>query len=86
MEKDNSMFVVLVKENFTFEHLNKIPIKIPVEIDVGKMIGYLPIYATREDALADYPNSILQEIKETKKVIDKTGKVKNRNEERQDAD
>jgi len=55
MDKDNNsehIFVVMMIEDFTFEAGNKIP----VNVDKGKMIGFLPVYATREDALADYPN------------------------------
>jgi len=53
MDKDNEhIFVVMMIENFTFESGNKIP----VNVDKGKMIGFLPVYGNREDALADYPD------------------------------
>jgi len=53
MDKDNEhIFVVMMIEDFTLESGSKIP----VEVDKGKMIGFLPVYGTREDALADYPN------------------------------
>ena len=55
MDKDNNsehIFVVMMIEDFTFEAGNKIP----VNVDKGKMIGFLPVYATREEAFADYPD------------------------------
>lgn len=33
-----------------------------ITIDTGKMVGYLPAYETREDALADFPDAKLMEI------------------------
>ena len=36
---------------------------IPIEIDASPAVGFLPVYATREDALADYPDSDLVEIR-----------------------
>ena len=56
------MYVVMRVQNFKVEPVGAFPI--PVSIDPGKMKGYLPVYATREDALADFPNAELVEIKE----------------------
>ncbi len=28
----------------------------------GKVVGYLPVYETKEDALADYPDAEIREI------------------------
>lgn len=36
---------------------------INVTIDSEKKIGFLPIYKTREDALGDYPDGPIREIR-----------------------
>ena len=60
------MFVVMNKQSFEFEAMS--PSFHPnFEIDTGKMIGFLPVYATIEDALAEYPNAKVLEIKEVVK-------------------
>ena len=35
----------------------------PITITTDKMIGFLPVYATEEDALKDYPNAKVMEIR-----------------------
>ena len=57
------MFVVCRIQDFEFES----PLPIPIKVNMGKMLGYLPIYATREDALTDFPNAQLAEIREVEK-------------------
>ena len=37
-------------------------IPFPITIDAGKMVGYLAVYATREDAEADWPDGPFAEI------------------------
>jgi len=53
------MFVVLKIQDF---ELDTKAFPLPVRIEKGKMVGYLPVYATKEDALADYPNAKLAEV------------------------
>ncbi len=62
------MFVVMKIQPFKLEQSPDNIYRIPVEIKIepGKMVGYLPVYDTREDALADYPNANLTEIREVK--------------------
>ena len=56
------MFVVMLAQKFEFEAVSfRFPI--PVRVDTGKMVGFLPVYETREDALADYPDAELAEIR-----------------------
>lgn len=58
------MWVVLQLQNFKdFEIKKGVRLPFPIVIDPEKMIGYLPVYETREDALADYPDEQLQEIR-----------------------
>ncbi len=59
------MFVVCKVQDFEFEPSPKNRSAFPVEIkvDKGKMVGYLPVYETKEDALADYPDAKLMEIR-----------------------
>ena len=60
------MFVVLRVQDFEFEPSpqNRFHLPFPVEVDKGKMVGYLPVYANADDALADFPNAKLSLIKE----------------------
>ena len=53
------MFVVLIIQDFEFEGL-----RFPITVDVGKMVGFLPVYRTREEALEDFPDAKLAEIRE----------------------
>ena len=54
------MWVVLCVHVFEFEPqtLNRLP----VIFDTGKMVGYLPVYENKEDALRDFPNHHVMEI------------------------
>ena len=58
------MFVVFRFEEFNFEitpeHSSPPP---PILLEKGRMVGFLPVYETREDALADYPDAELREIR-----------------------
>ena len=62
------MFVVMKMQDFEMEFAPNQPFKIPLPIVVekGRMIGYLPVYNTKEDALSDFPNAKLAEVAETK--------------------
>lgn len=62
------MFVVLRVQHFELEPAPGQPLFLPfpVVVDPQKMVGYLPVYETREDALADFPNAELVEIIEAK--------------------
>jgi len=59
------MWVVKIIQNFEVEPSpkNVISFPFPVVIDEGKMIGFLPVYETLEDAKADYPNADYMEIR-----------------------
>ena len=63
-EVDKIMFVVMLVQDFEFEPVN---FPLPVHVDNGKMAGFLPVYETREDALADYPDAELAEIRPKEK-------------------
>lgn len=75
------MFVVCKLQEFTFETIPQ-PLKtqfghvianpLSVKVDAGKMVGFMPVYATREDALSEHPESELMEIrlKEASKLSD----------------
>ena len=60
------MFVVCKIQDFELEPSPNQPIIFPfsVVVDKGKMVGYLPVYETREDALVDFPKAELIEIRE----------------------
>ena len=59
------MWVVKVLENFEVEPSpkNVLRLPFPVIIDKGKMIGFLPVYETLDDAKADYPEADYMEIR-----------------------
>jgi len=59
------MWVVKRLENFEVEpsHENKFHLPFPITIDSGKMVGFLPVYETLEDAKAEYPNADYMEIR-----------------------
>jgi len=63
------MFVVMSIQDFEVEPSpkNVIRFPFPITIERGKMIGFLPVYNTREDALSDFPASQVLEAKEIKK-------------------
>ncbi|MBU3914824.1 hypothetical protein KKA14_04755 [bacterium] len=52
------MFIVMRMQSFEFEAPN---FPIPIKVEAGTMIGYLPVYETREDALKDFPNNVVIE-------------------------
>ena len=68
------MFVVmrLHKWDGTFNSLqantteNPLAFKVEIKPDAATMVGWLAVYATREDALKEYPHAALQEIEEAK--------------------
>ena len=55
------MIVVMRIHDFEFEPVN---CPLPIHVDKGKMIGYLPVYETKEDAMEDYPDAKFLEAKE----------------------
>ena len=59
------MWVVKVIQNFEVEPSphNRLRFPFPINIEAGKMIGFLPVYETLEDAKADYPNADYMEIR-----------------------
>jgi len=61
------MFMVMTLQDFEVEPSPDSLIRIPsqIKIERGKMVGYCPVYATREDALADFPNKEVVEVRET---------------------
>ncbi len=60
------MFAVMKLQSFEVEPSpkNSFTLPIPIEIDSDKMVGFIPVYKTRRDALKDYPNAELVEIHE----------------------
>ena len=56
------MWIVMRMQDFEFEPSRVMGLA--VKIDSGKMIGYLPVYATREDAKADFPDGPFAEVRE----------------------
>ena len=64
------MFVVMSIQDFEVEPSPKNVIKFPfpITIERGKMIGFLPVYNTKEGALSDFPNSQVLEVREVAKV------------------
>ena len=47
-----------------FERAIDVPLPFYARWEMGKVIGFLPVYKTEEDALADYPDGPLMEIEE----------------------
>ena len=59
-----SMWVVKIMENFEVESApGSLRLPFPISIDTGKMIGFLPVYETLEDAKTEYPDSDYMEIR-----------------------
>ena len=56
------MIVVLRVQDFSFQ-VSGMSI-VGVQLDAGKMIGYLPVYDNLEDAKKEFPNGPFQEIEE----------------------
>ncbi len=61
-------YLVMSQQDFELEPSpeNRFQLPLPVVVDKGKMVGYLPIYNTMEDALADFPESTIALIEEVK--------------------
>ena len=59
------MFVVMKVQDFEFEAAN---FPLPVNVDVGKMKGFLPVYETLEDAVEEYPDSDYVEVQDKTKA------------------
>lgn len=61
------MFVVCLVQKVELEskspRIFPFPVTVDVTVDMGKMIGYLPCYETKEDALADYPDAPIVQAK-----------------------
>ena len=59
------MWIVMRVQPFDLEQdPGPFPFPIEVQLDIGKKIGYLPVYETREDAEAEYPNGPFGQIAE----------------------
>lgn len=58
------MFMAMIIQDFTLESKG---LPLPVHVDAGKMIGYIPVYETIEDALSEFPNANVLEIREVKR-------------------
>jgi hypothetical protein len=43
--------------------------RVPLSVGPGKSIGYIPIYATREGALADHPGAELMDANVENKTV-----------------
>jgi hypothetical protein len=54
------MWVVMKLEKWNFESTT---FPFPLKCDAGKSVGLLPVYNTREDALSDYPDAELAEVR-----------------------
>ena len=57
------MWVVLRLQEFAVEVKGPLRFPFPIEMDFKPMIGYLPVYATREAALAEFPGGPLSEVR-----------------------
>ena len=61
------MWVVLKVQPFEVEQIeDSYRFPYPFTVDMKPMIGYLPVYATREDALKEFPDAPLAQIEEAK--------------------
>jgi len=58
------MFVVMKLQDFEFDQTSPLKFPFPVEVDAGNMVGYLPVYASADEALADFPGAKLMAIHE----------------------
>lgn len=59
------MFVVLVLQDFEVVGT----LRFPVKLDFAPMVGYLPVYATREDAEREFPGHPVAEIREAQPKV-----------------
>jgi len=59
------MFIAMSIQDFDMEpspnNLLKFPF--PIKVEAGKMIGFLPVYETREAALSEYPDCQILEAR-----------------------
>ena len=55
------MIVVMKLQDFEFEAVNCL---LPFKVDAGKMVGYLPVYASRDDAESEFPGAKYMEAHE----------------------
>lgn len=60
------MYVVMKIQSFEVEPSpdNKYRLPLEIKIDSGKMIGFLPVYENKDDALKDYPGAELLPVRE----------------------
>jgi len=65
------VIVVMKLQDFDFEPVNSF---LPVKVDAGKMVGYLPVYGSRDDAESEFPNAKYMEAHE---VVDANKKCSN---------
>lgn len=58
------MWIVMKIQDFEFE-----PTTSPISfiIETGKMVGYIPVYNTLEDAKEEFPNADYCEVREKEK-------------------
>jgi hypothetical protein len=57
------MIVVMKIQEWELEQKGPLYCPLPIKVDSGKMIGYLPVYGTIEDAKVDFPDGPFQEIR-----------------------
>ena len=55
MGEPKTYVVVMRVQPFEVEQTGPIRLPIPIVVETGKLIGYLPTYENLEDAKADYP-------------------------------
>lgn len=56
------MWVVMQMCRFELEYAGPIVLPVPIEVKTS-MIGYLPVYATLDEAKADHPSGPFTEIR-----------------------
>ena len=59
------MWVVCKLQEFEFDS----PLPLEVKVDAGNMVGYLPVYASADEALVDFPGAKLMPIREVKDLV-----------------
>ena len=57
------MWVVMNMQKFEFDTIPSHILPFPISYDMGKIIGYLPCYQTKEDALKDFPDGDIKEAR-----------------------
>ena len=58
----DAMIVVMKVQDFELEQTGPYRLNIPIVLNFRPMIGYLPVYASLEDAKRDFPDGPFQEI------------------------